>query len=93
MLQAETFDLVVSDVDMPGLDGIGLTQWIRSQPKISSLPVVLVTAGAHADDRLRGLNAGADAYVINRHFRQSELLEMVDRLLGRARLRDLAVSV
>ena len=93
MLQAETFDLVVSDVEMPKLDGIGLTQWIRAQPKISTLPVVLVTAGAHADDRIRGLNAGADAYIVKRQFRQSELLEMVDRLLGRARLRDLEVSV
>jgi two-component system chemotaxis sensor kinase CheA len=93
MLQAEAFDLVVSDVEMPKLDGIGLTQWIRAQPKLSTLPVVLVTAGAHADDRVRGLNAGADAYIVKRQFRQSELLEMVDRLLGRARLRDLEVSV
>jgi two-component system chemotaxis sensor kinase CheA len=93
MLQAETFDLVVSDVEMPKLDGIGLTQWIRAQPKISSLPVVLVTARGHADDRVRGLNAGADAYIVKREFRQSELLETVDRLLGRARLRELAVSV
>jgi two-component system chemotaxis sensor kinase CheA len=93
MLQAETFDLVVSDIEMPKLDGIGLTQWIRAQPKISSLPVVLVTARGHADDRVRGLNAGADAYIVKREFRQSELLETVDRLLGRARLRELAVSV
>jgi len=93
MLQAEAFDLVVSDVEMPKLDGIGLTQWIRAQPKISSLPVVLVTARGHADDRVRGLNAGADAYIVKREFRQSELLEMVDRLLGRSRSRDLAVSV
>ncbi len=93
MLQAETFDLVVSDVEMPELDGIALTQWIRAQPKINSLPVVLVTAAGHADDRLRGLKAGADAYIVKRQFRQSELLEMVDRLLGRAQLRDLEVSV
>ena len=93
LLQAEAFDLVVSDVDMPHLDGIALTQWIRAQPRISSMPVVLITAAAHADDRLRGLNAGADAYIVKRQFKQSELLEIVDRLLGRARLRELEVSV
>ena len=93
ILQAEAFDLVVSDVDMPKLDGIGLTEWIRNQPKISSLPVVLVTAAGEADDRIRGLNAGADAYIVKRQFRQSELLETVDRLLGRAQLRELRVSV
>jgi two-component system, chemotaxis family, sensor kinase CheA len=92
ILQAEAFDLVVSDVDMPQLDGIGLTQWIRAQPRISSMPVVLITAAAQADDRLRGLDAGADAYIVKRQFKQSELLEIVDRLLGRARRRELEVS-
>jgi DNA-binding response OmpR family regulator len=49
--------------------------------------------GTRVDRMVRGLNAGADAYIVKREFRQSELLEVVDRLLGRATLRDLAVSM
>jgi len=92
MLQAEQYDVVVSDVDMPLLDGVGLTTWIRAQPNLATMPVILITAAEKPEDRLRGLNAGADAYIIKRQFRQSDLLETVDRLLGRARPRALVTS-
>jgi two-component system, chemotaxis family, sensor kinase CheA len=91
-LQTERFDLLVSDIEMPNLDGIGLTQRIRATPTLLRLPVILVTARAGADDRARGLQAGADAYISKGDFRQSELLDALYRLLGRgASLEPLAV--
>jgi two-component system chemotaxis sensor kinase CheA len=82
-LQTERFDLLVSDIEMPNLDGIALTERIRATPSIASLPVILVTARAAADDRVRGMQAGADAYITKGDFRQSELLDTLYRLLGR----------
>jgi two-component system, chemotaxis family, sensor kinase CheA len=77
------FDLLVSDIEMPNLDGIALTERIRATPSLLGLPVILVTARAAADDRVRGLQAGADAYITKGDFRQSELLDTLYRLLGR----------
>ena len=82
-LQTERFDLLVSDIEMPNLDGIALTERIRATPSLARLPVILVTARAAADDRVRGMQAGADAYITKGDFRQSELLDTLYRLLGR----------
>ncbi|HEX9096069.1 MAG TPA: response regulator [Candidatus Dormibacteraeota bacterium] len=82
-LQTERFDLLVSDIEMPNLDGIALTKRIRATPSLLGLPVILVTARGAADDRALGLQAGADAYVTKGDFRQSELLDTLYRLLGR----------
>lgn len=86
LLQSQPFALLVSDVEMPIVDGFALTERIRAHATLRSLPVILVTARAAPEDRVRGLEAGADAYIAKREFRQSELLETVDRLLGRARM-------
>ncbi len=75
--------LVVTDLDMPGLDGLGLTRAIRAGPERSSLPVVIVTSHGTADDRRRGIEAGADAYMAKRGFDQQALLATVERLVGR----------
>ena len=82
-LQTERFDLLLSDIEMPNLDGIALTERIRATPALLGLPVILVTARAAAEDRVRGLQAGADAYITKGDFRQSELLDTLYRLLGR----------
>jgi two-component system, chemotaxis family, sensor kinase CheA len=74
--------LVVTDVDMPEMDGITLTREIRSQPERSSLPVIVVTSRADPDDQRRGIEAGADAYMIKRGFEQQTLTETVARLLA-----------
>jgi two-component system, chemotaxis family, sensor kinase CheA len=74
-------DLLVADVDMPRLDGIGLTEAIRSSPRLRKLPVVLVTSLSSDRDRARGLEAGADAYLIKSAFDQRVLLETISRLL------------
>ncbi len=86
LLQSQPFALLVSDIEMPNVDGFALTERIRAESTLRSLPIVLVTARATPEDRVRGLQAGADAYIAKREFRQSELLDTVDRLLGRTRM-------
>lgn len=75
--------LVVTDIEMPGLDGIGLTQEIRASAARSSLPVVIVTSRGSDDDQRRGIEAGADAYMAKSGFDQQTLLAIVARLVGR----------
>jgi two-component system, chemotaxis family, sensor kinase CheA len=76
-------DLVVTDVEMPEMTGIELTEAIRAHATRSALPVVIVTSLGDADDRQRGIDAGADAYMVKRSFDQHDLLETVERLVGR----------
>jgi len=68
---------------MPGMDGIALTQAIRAHATCSTLPVVIVTSLGDDEDRRRGIDAGADAYMVKRKFDQRDLLETVHRLVGR----------
>jgi two-component system chemotaxis sensor kinase CheA len=79
-LRAERFDLVVSDVEMPRMNGFALTARIRADKKLADLPVVLVTALETREDRERGIDAGANAYLVKSSFDQSNLLEAVRRL-------------
>ena len=81
VLEDESFDLVVSDVDMPRMGGFDLTARIRSHHKHSAVPVVLVTALDSQRDRDRGADAGANAYIVKTSFDQSNLLEVVQRLV------------
>ncbi len=75
--------LVVTDVEMPAMDGIELLHRIRQDGDRSSLPVVVVTSRGGEEHRTRGLDAGADAYIVKDEFSQRTLLETVDRLLSR----------
>jgi two-component system chemotaxis sensor kinase CheA len=72
-LKARRFDLVVSDVQMPRLDGVGLTRAIRSDPALAQLPVVLVTSAVSSSGRQSGLEAGADAYLSKGSFDPADL--------------------
>jgi two-component system chemotaxis sensor kinase CheA len=78
-----SIDLVVTDVEMPEMDGIELTRAIRAHSTRSALPVVIVTSLGDDDHRQRGIDAGADAYMVKRSFDQHDLLETVERLVGR----------
>ncbi|WP_410510578.1 response regulator [Nodosilinea sp. E11] len=80
-LQAREFDAVISDVQMPNLDGLELTQRIRQHREYSDLPVVLVTTLASEADRRRGAEAGANAYITKGSFTQNVLFETLDRLI------------
>jgi two-component system chemotaxis sensor kinase CheA len=79
-LKTGEFDLVVSDVDMPRMDGFELTARIRSDPQLADLPVVLVSALEAREDKERGVEVGANAYVVKSSFEQSNLLEIIRRL-------------
>jgi two-component system chemotaxis sensor kinase CheA len=75
--------LVVTDLEMPELNGLELTAAIRGNPARSSLPVVIITSLGAEDDRQRGIDAGADAYVVKSAYDQQALLATVGRLIGR----------
>jgi two-component system, chemotaxis family, sensor kinase CheA len=77
-------DLVVTDVDMPGCDGLELTRAIRADPGLGGLPVVVVTSKDGHADRSLAMAAGADAYLVKGDLDRRALLEVVGRLLGRA---------
>lgn len=81
ILKSEACDLVVSDVDMPRMDGFELTTRIRVDAALRDLPVILVTAMESREHRERGVLAGANAYVIKSSFEESNLLEIIQRLL------------
>lgn len=74
-------DLVVSDVEMPLLDGFSLTARIRATPRFRELPVILLTALGSDADKARGLEVGADAYLVKSAFDQENLLETIRQLL------------
>lgn len=80
-LRSGEFDLVVSDVDMPRMNGFELTTKIRGDKKLGDLPVVLVTALESREDRERGIEVGANAYIVKSSFDQSNLLEIIRRLI------------
>ena len=80
-LRSAEFDLLVSDVDMPRMSGFELTTSVRADKKIGELPVILVTALESRQDRERGIDVGANAYIVKSSFDQSNLLEVIGRLL------------
>ncbi|MGA2394131.1 MAG: response regulator, partial [Candidatus Lustribacter sp.] len=75
------FDLVVSDIEMPRMDGFALTQAIRSSSHIADLPVVLVTARSSDQDKTRGMEVGANAYLVKSTFDQNALLDVIAQLV------------
>jgi len=81
-LKSARFDLVVSDVEMPRMDGFDLTAKIRADKHLSDLPVVLVTALEQREHRERGIEVGANAYLVKSSFDQSNLLEVVRRMIS-----------
>jgi two-component system chemotaxis sensor kinase CheA len=80
-LQEQAVDLVVSDVEMPVMDGFELTAAIRAARPFASLPVILVTARESEQDKARGIEVGADAYLEKSAFDQRSLLETIAQLL------------
>jgi two-component system chemotaxis sensor kinase CheA len=81
ILHEQGADLVVSDVEMPQMDGFALTEAIRASKRFQSLPVVLVTARESEQDKARGIEVGADAYLVKSAFDQKNLLETIAQLL------------
>ena len=80
-LKTGKFDLIVSDVEMPRMDGFDLTAKVRADKQLAGLPVVLVTALGSSEHRERGIDVGANAYIVKSSFDQSNLLEVVRQLI------------
>ena len=80
---AHPVDIVISDVEMPGMTGFELTRTIRRTKGWENVPVVIMTSLGNEDDRRQGLEAGASAYLTKGEFDQTELVETVRRLVGR----------
>jgi two-component system chemotaxis sensor kinase CheA len=80
-LKTNEFDLVVSDVDMPRMNGFDLTKTIRGSREFADLPVVLVTSLDSREDRERGIDVGANAYIVKSSFDQSNLLDVIRRMI------------
>jgi two-component system chemotaxis sensor kinase CheA len=80
LMKTEKFDILVSDVEMPRMSGFELTERVRADRELSEVPVVLVTALETREDRERGIEAGANAYMIKSSFNQNNLIEIIKRL-------------
>src|SRR6185437_9435112 len=78
------YQLVISDVDMPRMDGIQLVRSIKGDPRLKALPVVIVSYKDREEDRLRGLDAGADCYLTKSSFHDQTFLTTVADLIGEA---------
>ena len=85
------YDLVVSDVDMPRMDGIGLVTLIKTDAQRSHIPVVIVSYKDREEDRLRGLDAGANRY-LNSSFQDDTFLETIVDLIGEPTTRNSLVT-
>lgn len=85
-VRSGNYDLIITDVDMPRMDGIELTSLIRKDPKLKSLPVMLVSYKDREEDRLRGLDAGANYYLTKGSFQDETLLQAVADLIGEPEL-------
>lgn len=81
MLQELTFDLVVTDVEMPQMNGFELTGLIKQSERLKHLPVIIVTSLAKEEDRQRGIEVGAEAYIVKGQFETKILLDVVEQLI------------
>jgi len=80
-LEAAPVDLVVTDIEMPEMDGFELTEKIRADERFERLPVVIVTSLARDEDRQRGMAAGADAFIVKGVFETQSLLDVIRQLV------------
>jgi len=85
MLRGRSFDMLVTDVDMPRMNGTDLVKTIRQDAGLRSLPVLMVSYKDREEDKLRGLEAGADYYLTKGSFHDETLLQAVIDLIGEAR--------
>jgi two-component system chemotaxis sensor kinase CheA len=80
-LRSEEIDLVISDIQMPRMDGLALLQEMKKDERFGKLPVILVTSMNRTEDQERGLALGADAYLVKQRFDHQTLLETIRQLL------------
>jgi len=78
MLNSKKYDVLVSDIEMPNMNGLELTEKVRESAELSNLPVILVTGLAREEDKSRGIKAGANAYILKKSFDQSVLIDTIN---------------
>ena len=78
----EQFDLIVSDIEMPRMDGMALTKRLRSEKAYRHTPIILVTSRDKEEDKIKGIEAGADAYIVKSAFDQDNLIKTIRTLTG-----------
>jgi len=79
---AENFDAVLTDVEMPNMDGFTLTARLREEERYRNVPIVIITSREREEDKRRGIESGADAYIVKSDFEQSSLMDTLQALLG-----------
>jgi two-component system chemotaxis sensor kinase CheA len=80
--RARRYDLILVDVEMPGMDGFTFVERVRADPTLAHTPAVLVTSRASTDDIARGRAAGASAHIAKGEFDQLDFLDKIGRLIG-----------
>jgi two-component system sensor histidine kinase and response regulator WspE len=83
-VRAERYDLMVSDIDMPRMNGLQLVQAVRADDRLRDLPVIIVSYKEREEDRVRGLEVGANAYLTKSSFHDNRFMEAVVDLIGSA---------
>jgi CheY-like chemotaxis protein len=78
--QSQQYDLILSDVQMPRLDGFSLTRRLKSTAGLARIPVIILSSLASPEDRRRGAEAGADAYLVKGELGVESLAQTIDRL-------------
>ncbi len=81
-LKSGAYDLLVTDVDMPRMTGIELARAVRADPRLARLPIIMVSYKDREEDRVRGLEAGADVYLTKSSFQDESFLRAVRELIG-----------
>jgi two-component system chemotaxis sensor kinase CheA len=74
-------DLIISDIAMPRVDGFELTRRLKTEERTNRVPVILVTSLDSPEDKARGIEVGADAYIVKSSFDQTNLLETIEQLI------------
>jgi len=82
MARLQRFDAVLTDVEMPNMDGFSLTRALRENQAYQDTPIIIITSRARDEDKRRGMEAGASAYILKGDFEQSGLTDVLGRLLG-----------
>jgi two-component system chemotaxis sensor kinase CheA len=81
LLQKETFSLLITDVNMPIMDGFELTEKVKQSEKLNAMPVIIVTSLNSTSEKKRGIEVGANAYIVKSEFESSVLLQTVSQLV------------
>jgi two-component system chemotaxis sensor kinase CheA len=81
VVAGKDLDLIITDIEMPRMNGFEMTQRLKKDPATKDIPVIMVTALFLDEEKKRGLEVGADAYIKKGDFDQSKLVETIDRLV------------